>query len=350
MFSMVKRFSIFNRNTLSLFSQRIYFDRTRSLSDVSTMYNEELEQKEITQNNNQKDVITPALYAFAARMHLDFSDPKILLQAVTHKSFTDTNLPSNKSFKELGNCAIQLYLTEYFHIKYPLLHTNYLKDVVEVYNGRSTLATLGHEIGLNYVVRWNKSTDVFSTPENDGQSESTDTNESQVAYKSRKVTYTIGRVVAQAVQAIVGALYLDKGPNSAQTFVHDHLLSREFAIQKLYDVKEPKRHLSALMKRLERDQPISRHLYIPYIVRLLHEAGRKTKEPIFVIGTYSGTEKLAEGFGSSIKMAEHRAAKNALLNHYFKEIKDFTLPSTIDTYQKQMSYIPTKVGDTPAKI
>jgi len=112
-------------------------------------------------------------------------------------------------------------------------------------------------------------------------------------------------------------------------------------IQQKYDVKEPKRHLSALMRRLGREQPIS---------RLLYEAGRLTKEPIFVIGVYSDTEKLAEGLGSSLKMAEFRAAKNALLNHYFKEVKDFTLPSTIDTHQKQMRYVPTKVGDTPAKV
>ncbi|CAI2167113.1 8062_t:CDS:2 [Funneliformis geosporum] len=326
MFSVVKRFSIFNRNTLSLFSQRVSFVGIRSFSDDSTIYNEELVQKEeITQKDKQKDVITPALYAFAARMHLDFSDPKILLQIVTHESFTDTNLPSNKSFKDLGNSAILLYLTEYFHMKYPLLHTDYLKDVLEVYSGRSTLAALGYEIGLNHVVRWNKSIEVFSTTENEGKSESTNKNESPTAYKSRKITITIGRAVINAVKAIVGALYLDKGPNSAKTFVHDNLLSREFDIQTLYDIKEPKRHLTALMKRLEREHPISRHLYIPYIVI----AGRKTKEPIFVIGAYSGTEKLAEGFG---------------------KIKDFTLPSTIDTHQKQTSYIPTKVGDTPAKI
>jgi len=38
----------------------------------------------------------------------------------------------------------------------------------------------------------------------------------------------------------------------------------------------------------------------------LYEAGRLTKEPVFVIGVFSGTEKLAEGFGSSLKMAEFR--------------------------------------------
>jgi len=41
-------------------------------------------------------------------------------------------------------------------MKYPLLHTNYLEDLVKIYHELSTLSTFGHEIGLNYVVRWNK--------------------------------------------------------------------------------------------------------------------------------------------------------------------------------------------------
>ncbi|GES75508.1 ribonuclease III [Rhizophagus clarus] len=332
MFSLVKN-SIINRNILPLLLRRSCFVTIRSFSNTNTLY---IEEKNKIIHEDKKDVISPALYAFAARMRLDFSDPKILLQAVTHKSFTNTNLPPNKRFKELGERAIELYITEYFHMKFPLLHTNYLEKIVNIYNGIGTLSTFGSEIGLKYVVRWNESTDLFSSSVED-QSESTDENE--YLYESRKIFNKIGHVMAQTVQAIVGALYLDKGPNSAQKFVKDYLLSRDLDIQQLYDVKTPKKDLSALMRRLGREPPIS---------RLLFEAGRLTKEPIFVIGVYSDTEKLAEGFGSSLKMAEFRATRNALLNYYFKEIKDFTLPSAIDTRQKQMSYIPTKVCDTPA--
>jgi hypothetical protein len=57
---------------------------------------------------------------------------------------------------QLGKHAIQLYITEYFHMKYPLLHKNYLEEVVNIYSGISNLSTFGNEIGLNYVVRWNE--------------------------------------------------------------------------------------------------------------------------------------------------------------------------------------------------
>jgi hypothetical protein len=100
MFSLVKSFSIFNKNILPLLlSRHTCFVAIRSFSNTNVFHDGGSKEKiKIA----QKDVISPALYSFAARMQLDFSDPKILLQVVTHKSFTDTNLSSNKYFKELG--------------------------------------------------------------------------------------------------------------------------------------------------------------------------------------------------------------------------------------------------------
>ena len=40
--------------------------------------------------------------------------------------------------------------------------------------------------------------------------------------------------------------------------------------------------------------------------RLLRETGRLSSTPIFVVGVFTGKDKLGEGFGSSLKMAEYR--------------------------------------------
>ena len=50
--------------------------------------------------------------------------------------------------------------------------------------------------------------------------------------------------------------------------------------------------------------------------RLLKESGRDTSLPIFVIGAFSGTRKLGEGFGPSLDMARFRAAEDALRRIY----------------------------------
>lgn len=41
-------------------------------------------------------------------------------------------------------------------------------------------------------------------------------------------------------------------------------------------------------------------------LRLLKETGRFSVSPVFVVGIYSGQDKLGEGFGSSLSMAEFR--------------------------------------------
>jgi large subunit ribosomal protein L44 len=48
------------------------------------------------------------------------------------------------------------------------------------------------------------------------------------------------------------------------------------------------------------------------VPRLLKETGRYSNSPIFVVGIFSGADKLGEGFGSSLKMAEYRAAEDSL--------------------------------------
>ena len=42
--------------------------------------------------------------------------------------------------------------------------------------------------------------------------------------------------------------------------------------------------------------------------RLLKETGRLSNSPIYVVGIFSAGEKLGEGFGSSLKMAEFRVS------------------------------------------
>lgn len=50
--------------------------------------------------------------------------------------------------------------------------------------------------------------------------------------------------------------------------------------------------------------PLFLRMLIP--LRLLKETGRFSNSPIFVVGIYSGADKLGEAFGSSLKMAEYR--------------------------------------------
>jgi len=106
-------------------------------------------------------------------------------------------------------------------------------------------------------------------------------------------------------------------------------------------IQQPKRVLSALLRRKQMPAPVS---------RLLRESGRASNSAIYLVGVYSGTDCLARAVGSSIRMAEHRACKEALRAYYMHEVKDLALPSDVDEEEKMTFYVPGVLGDTPAVL
>ena len=65
--------------------------------------------------------------------------------------------------------------------------------------------------------------------------------------------------------------------------------------------------------------PLNLNLLTFYFCRLEGETGRASCEPVFIVGAYSGTEKIGESFGPSLKDAELRACRDALLRYYCME-------------------------------
>ncbi|KAG9286694.1 hypothetical protein G9A89_012244 [Geosiphon pyriformis] len=309
---------------------------------VGPLYSRKITRKPYAPKVHPKDVIPPSLSAFGARLGLRFSDPNTLLQVVIDESYQDTDLPSNKKFKIIGEKVCRLFVTEHFHIKYPLMPLPTLQELIKVYIGPETLNIFGQEIGLPNVLRYQKITDQMKGM--DFLSETAEpkhTYESPMPQKAKKsVNVSLAEAMIHSIHAII----------AARQFVHSFILTREANVGLLYEshCKLPKAELSVLMKRLGQIPPISRQITVPFNNEMLKETGRNTRSPVFVIGIFSGIDKLAESYGSSIKMAEFKAAREALKLYYLKEVKDYTLPSEV--LKGDIKYIPTKVGDTPVII
>ncbi|KAF9436664.1 hypothetical protein BGZ76_003348 [Entomortierella beljakovae] len=266
----------------------------------------------ITDSKFRIEQPSSAVVAFAHRLGLNnLKDKSLLMRIVTHPSYERVGVQTNAGLSTLGGNVMEMYILELLHAKYPKLPTQALQEAVRTFTRTSTLELMAKEFGVDDVARW-----VRSKPD--------------AGYQLSSKT-----VKASVVRAVVGAIYVDQGPIKAREFVHAHFASREFDVSSLLAIEEPKRYLSFLMKRLEREAPVA---------RLLAETGRTSKAPVFIVGVYSGTEKIGEGFGSSIKMAEFRANKDALTKYYMEEIKDFELPSNADI--EGATYTPTKIGDT----
>ncbi|KAG9088562.1 hypothetical protein FRC06_001973 [Ceratobasidium sp. 370] len=257
-----------------------------------------------------------ALSALAARLRIPVSsdsDAKsaitlpILAQVVTHPSFVPLHqhhypheLPPahNGMLAALGNSLMGLFATEWLAATYPHLPTQVLKAAVSAYVGPVSASAVAREWGAVPLVRWQRTP---STPVRQG-----------IMHDD---------AIASIARALTGLIYHAAGSmDDARAFVHAHFLSREFDLRSLLKFSNPKMALVNAVRKYQREPPTS---------RLLAESGRASNSPTFVVGVFSGEDKLGEGFGSSLKMAEHRAAEDAMHRLYLtrQPSSDFKLPT-----------------------
>lgn len=79
----------------------------------------------------------------------------------------------------------------------------------------------------------------------------------------------------------------------------------------------------------------------------MKESGRLSAHATFVSGVFSGSEKLGEGFGSSLKMSEWRASEDALRRMYLGGREKSALPS--EAWCSGAEFGGLKLGETEGK-
>jgi ribonuclease-3 len=104
------------------------------------------------------------------------------------------------------------------------------------------------------------------------------------------------------VEALIGAIYLDQGYETAKQFVSKWVISKlDFVLEhKLY--LDPKTKFQEIVQEKQGITPS---------YRVLGEAGPDHNKE-FTVGAYIGQELIAEGIGSSKQEAETAAAEAAL--------------------------------------
>ena len=134
---------------------------------------------------------------------------------------------------------------------------------------------------------------------------------------------TVEAASASFIRALTGALYLHAGSAAAKSFHRDHVLSRQLQLHTLFHFTHPTRDLSRLC---------AREGFEPPVARLISETGRLSRTPVFVVGVYSGNDKLGEGAGSSLNEGRVRAAAAALRSWYLYSPPDseVVLPSEVE--------------------
>jgi ribonuclease-3 len=219
----------------------------------------------------------------AKKLGIKFNDINILQQAVTHRSYLnehrDYQLDHNERLEFLGDAVLELIVTEY-------LYENYQNPEGDLTNWRAALvngemlAKISKKIGIEEYLLMSRG-------------EAKDTG------KARQY------LLANAFEAIIGAIYLDQKENGysvAKKFVLDTVVSQ------LPEIMENKLYLDP-KSRFQEDAQEKESITPSY--RVLEESG-PDHDKKFIVGVYLNDELIAEGGGSSKQEAQKNAALKAL--------------------------------------
>lgn len=293
------------------------------------------------------------LAALHARLSLP---PKVPLQTLA-RTLVDYSADSNPKFNnvalaQLGNNLMAYHASEHLICHFPRLPMTVLYAAMYAYVGPKTLSAVVREWGVESAAEPGGEVDSgllqfkhipheeYRDPAGRDSSKSHDPEEEKrqrrnissrivthdefgdpLTYPSTSPSTTLERAHTNFARAVLGAMYLHCGRTAAKTFLKAHFLSRHLSFSALFDFKQPTRDLSRLCAREGFAGPVA---------RLISETGRLSRHPVFIVGVYSGDNKLGEGSGASLDEARNRAATAALKSWYLYTPVDVRVPSQME--------------------
>ena len=217
---------------------------------------------------------------------IKFSHKEFLQEALTHRSYLnehpERNLEHNERLEFLGDAVLELVITEYLFAHYdsPEGELTLLRSALV---NSERLFIVAEKLNIEEYVLMSKG-------------ERKDTG------KGRQY------IMANLVEAIIGAIYLDKGYKTAEKFIHRYFIPLLPDIVEHVLYKDPK---TLLQETVQEEVGVTPH----YV--LLKEWG-PDHDKQFTTAVMAGEQKLAEGTGSSKQEAEKQAAAQALAAHSWK--------------------------------
>lgn len=220
--------------------------------------------------------------AFEKKIGHTFKDKHLLETAFTHRSYLNENKGSGKEHNErlefLGDAVLELVVTEFLFSKYPQKPEGELTAFRAALVNTVSIAAAASALDMNDHLLLSRG-------------ESRDTG------RARQI------ILANAFEAVIGALHLDAGYKVAQKFIADQLFHKtdEVVSKKLWqDAKSKLQEIS------------QEKMKITPTYEVTNQSG-PDHDRTFVVGAYIGEEKIAEGEGRSKQEAEQAAAEKALL-------------------------------------
>lgn len=215
------------------------------------------------------------------KLGFEFENLDFLINALTHRSYVNEHKKSttehNERLEFLGDAVLELVVTDF-------LFSNYREPEGILTSWRAALVRTesisesGRLLGYEPLIRMSKG-------------------EKSGSERARR------QILANAFEAVIGAIYLEKGYDAARDFIHKHIISKLDGILAEGSWRDPKSHLQEVVQRVEGVTPQ---------YRTISESG-PDHEKIFILGVYAGDKLLATGEGPSKQTAQQSAARDALV-------------------------------------
>jgi ribonuclease-3 len=219
----------------------------------------------------------------------EFENIQLLITALTHRSYVNEHKKSvsehNERLEFLGDAVLELAVTDYLfknHNEPEGILTSWRASLVRT----ESIGEAGVKLGYEPLLRMSRG-------------------EKQGGDRARQ------QILANAFEAVTGAIYLERGYADAEAFINKHIISKLETILETGSWRDAKSHLQEVSQRIDNQTPQ---------YRVISEIG-PDHDKIFTLAVYVGDKNMGTGEGPSKQIAQQKAAQAALDSYASRNAK-----------------------------
>jgi ribonuclease-3 len=221
------------------------------------------------------------------KLGFEFKDLQLLITALTHRSYVNEHKKSvnehNERLEFLGDAVLELVVTDHLYKNYSEpegILTSWRAALVRT----ESIGAAGVALGYEPLVRMSRG-------------------EKQGSERARQ------QILANAFEAVTGAIYLERGYEDAAAFIAKNIISKLDGILNTGSWRDAKSHLQEVSQRIDSQTPQ---------YRVMEEVG-PDHDKVFTLGVYVNNSLMGVGSGPSKQVAQQQAAQAALEKYAQRE-------------------------------